>query len=122
MFTGSHKATVAPVVQVEEHFLAKYSFFDLSWLKTMLFILLEVRSCWVSEMLLKLGIHLKPWCASYSYSTFNPRLYMKLRYWQAKKNAAFQIWLGLFARFYGAVKGFVRSDTCVALQMGCNQK
>lgn len=60
MFTGSHKATVAPVVQVEEHFLAKYSFFDLSWLKTMLFILLEVRSCWVSEMLLKLGIHLKP--------------------------------------------------------------
>lgn len=115
MFTGAHKAIVAPVVQVEEHFLAKYSFFDLSWLKTLLFSLLEVRDCRVIGMLLKLGIHLKPWCASYSYSTFNPRLYMKL-------NAAFQIWLSLFALFYEAVKGFVRSDTCVALQMGCNQK
>lgn len=60
MFTGARQAIVAPVVQVEEHFLAKYSFFYLSWLKTMLFILLEVRGCRVSGMLLKLGIHLKP--------------------------------------------------------------
>lgn len=62
MFTGAHKAIAAPVVKVEEHFLSKYqySFFDLSWSKTVLFILLEVVGCRVSGMLLKLGIHLKP--------------------------------------------------------------
>lgn len=33
MFTGARKAIVAPVVQVEEHFLAKYSFFFLELAK-----------------------------------------------------------------------------------------